>query len=130
MSKQVVMVLTLLRQNITQSVAADPYGIIQPSVSRISRRILPILEQVTCLHTSGDLADLAQDRVVLVDGTDVPTNASRLRSRRTTPAKDTATASACRSPRPSRAPMLAVSDPAQVDATTGGRSPIPAGKKR
>lgn len=41
MFKQVVMVLTLLRQNITQYVAADRYGISQPSVSRISRRILP-----------------------------------------------------------------------------------------
>ncbi len=33
--RQVVMVLTLLRQNMTQYVIADWYGISQPSVSRI-----------------------------------------------------------------------------------------------
>lgn len=60
---------------LTQYVAGDVYGISQPSVSdsRIYRRLLPILEQVTCLHTPGELADLAKGRMVLVDGTDVPT---------------------------------------------------------
>lgn len=71
--RQVVMVLMLLRQNMTQYVAADVHGISQPSVSRIYRRLLPIIEQVTCLHTPGELTDLAQGRIVLVDGTDVPT---------------------------------------------------------
>ncbi len=71
--RQVVMVLMLLRQNLTQYVIAYVFGISQPSVSRIYRRLLPIIEQVTCLHTPGDLADLAPGRIVLVDGTDVPT---------------------------------------------------------
>jgi hypothetical protein len=71
--KQVVMVLMLLRQNVTQYVIADMHGISQPTVSRIYRRLLPIIEQVTCLHTPGELVDLAEGRIVLVDGTDVPT---------------------------------------------------------
>lgn len=67
------MVLTLVRQNMTQYVIGDLYGVSQPTVSRVYRRLLPILEQVTCLHTPGELADLATGRIVLVDGTDVPT---------------------------------------------------------
>lgn len=35
--------------------------------------MLPLLEQVTCLHRPGDLNELAAGRIVLVDGTDVPT---------------------------------------------------------
>ncbi len=71
--RQVVMVLMLLRQNMTQYVAAEVFGISQPSVSRIYRRLLPLIEQVTCLHAPGELADLANGRIVLIDGTDVPT---------------------------------------------------------
>lgn len=71
--RQVVMTLTLLRQNLNQMAIGDLFQISQPSVSRIYRRLLPIIEQVTCLHTPGELVDLAAGRVVLVDGTDVPT---------------------------------------------------------
>lgn len=71
--RQVVLTLMLLRQNLPQTVAADMFGISQPTVSRIYRRMLPLLEQVTCMHRPGDLADLAIGRIVLIDGTDVPT---------------------------------------------------------
>lgn len=71
--RQVVMTLTLLRQNMAQTVVGDMFGISQPTVSRIYRRILPLLEQVTCLHSPGELAELAAGRIMLIDGTDVPT---------------------------------------------------------
>jgi hypothetical protein len=51
--RQVVMVLILLRQNLSQMAVADVFGISQPSVSRIYRRLLPLIEQVTCLHVPG-----------------------------------------------------------------------------
>lgn len=44
-------------------------------VSRIFRRILPLLEEVTCMYDPGDLANLSDGRVVLVDGADVPSRA-------------------------------------------------------
>lgn len=71
--QQVRLVLTILRQNLAQTVAGDLFGASQPTVSRIWRRLLPVLEQVTCLHRPGELADLARGRIVLVDGTLVPT---------------------------------------------------------
>jgi hypothetical protein len=71
--RQVVLALMLVRQNMPQTVAADLFGVSQPTVSRIYRRVLPLLEQVLCLHSPGDLATAAEGRVVLVDGTDVPT---------------------------------------------------------
>ena len=69
---QVVIALVLLRQNLNQMAVADLFGISQPTVSRIYRTILPLLEQVTCLHAP-DFTEAVQNRVVLVDGTDVPT---------------------------------------------------------
>jgi hypothetical protein len=71
--KQVVMVLILLRQNMGQMVVGDLFGVSQPTVSRIYRRLLPILDEVTCMHTPGLLSDLARGRTVLIDGTDIPT---------------------------------------------------------
>lgn len=73
--RQVELTLVVLRQNWTQCAVADMFGISQPTVSRIFRRMLPLIEEVTCMHRPGDLADLAVGRVVLVDGTDVPTRA-------------------------------------------------------
>lgn len=70
--RQVVLVLVLLRQNMTQAVAADLFGVSQPTVSRLYRAMLPLLEQVTCLHQPS-VPEAFTDRVVLVDGTDVPT---------------------------------------------------------
>ncbi|WP_439423164.1 hypothetical protein [Saccharothrix sp. HUAS TT10] len=38
----------LLRQNLAQTVAADWFGGSQPTVSRVFRRIAPLIGQVTC----------------------------------------------------------------------------------
>ncbi|MFT4085308.1 MAG: hypothetical protein QM638_22220 [Nocardioides sp.] len=66
------MVLTLLRQNMTQYMIADLHGTSQPTVWRIYRHLLPIIEEAICLRAPGELADLADGRIVLPDGTDVP----------------------------------------------------------
>lgn len=69
---QVVMVLLMLRQNPNQMTMGDLFGVSQPTVSRIWRRILPLLEEVTCLHGVA-LEEAVKNRVVLVDGTYIPT---------------------------------------------------------
>jgi hypothetical protein len=71
--RSVLLTLLLLRQNLTQTVAADLLGISQPTVSRIFRRIAPLIGQVTCLHTP-PLPDALAGRVVLVDGALIPTD--------------------------------------------------------
>ena len=70
--RQVVLVLVLVRQNLTQAVAGDMFGVSQPTVSRIYRALLPVIEQVTCLHQP-PVPEVFARRVVLVDGTDIPT---------------------------------------------------------
>jgi hypothetical protein len=70
--RQVVLVLVLLRQNMTQTVAGDMFGVSQPTVSRIYRALLPIIEQVIRLHQP-PVPEVFANRVVLVDGTDIPT---------------------------------------------------------
>ena len=70
--RQVVLVLTLVRQNINQACAADLFEVSQPTVSRIYRKLLPLIEQVVCVHQP-TLAEAFAKRIVLVDGTDVPT---------------------------------------------------------
>ena len=75
--RQVVLVLVLLRQNMIQSVAADLFGLSQPSVSRFYRRLVPIIDEVLAHHEPGDLGELAGKHTVLVDGTDVPTRRFR-----------------------------------------------------
>jgi predicted XRE-type DNA-binding protein len=59
--------LTLLGTNLSQAMVGEFFTVSQSTVSRVSRHVLPLLEQVTCLHRS-DLADVARGRVVLVDG--------------------------------------------------------------
>jgi transposase len=71
-SRSVLLTLVLLRHNLSQTVAGDLFGISQPTVSRIFRRFLSLIEQVLCLHTPA-LPDVLTGRVVLVDGTLVPT---------------------------------------------------------
>lgn len=70
--RSVLLTLLLLRQNLAQTVAADLLGISQPTVSRIFRRFAPLIGQVLCLHTP-PLPDVLPGRVVLVDGTLIPT---------------------------------------------------------
>ena len=69
--RQVVLTLVLLRSNMSQMLLADLHGISQPTMSRIYRRMVPLIEQVTCLHRP-PLPEVLRGRVVLVDGTLVP----------------------------------------------------------
>jgi hypothetical protein len=69
----VLLTLVLLRQNLAQTVAADLFGVSQPTVSRIFRRIAPLIGQVTCPHTP-PLPEALAGRVVLVDGALIPTD--------------------------------------------------------
>lgn len=70
--RMVVMTLILVRQNLNQMAVGDLFGVSQSTVSRIYRRFLPLIEQVLCLHVPS-LDEAIQGRLVLVDGTDVPT---------------------------------------------------------
>jgi hypothetical protein len=70
--RQVVLVLAIMRQNITQSTAGDLFGVSQTTVSRVWRRLRPVLELVTAHHRP-QVAEAFCKRTVLVDGTDVPT---------------------------------------------------------
>ncbi|HEX3825980.1 MAG TPA: transposase family protein [Sporichthyaceae bacterium] len=70
--RQVELVLVLLRQNTTQAAAADLFGVSQPTVSRVYRALRPVLEQVTSRHQPA-VPEVFARRVVIVDGTDVPT---------------------------------------------------------
>ncbi len=69
--QRVVLTLVLLRQNLNQMAVADWFGVSQPTVSRIYRAMLPLIEQVTCNHRPS-LPEVLRGRVVLVDGTLVP----------------------------------------------------------
>lgn len=70
--RSVLLTLVLLRQNLAQTVAADWFGVSQPTVSRIFRRIAPLIGQVLCVHTP-PLPEALAGRVVLVDGALIPT---------------------------------------------------------
>src|SRR5438270_555398 len=50
----------------------DLFGVSQPTVSRVVRGILPLIGEALCLHVP-DLEQAIRGRLVLVDGTDVPT---------------------------------------------------------
>lgn len=70
--RSVLLTLVLLRQNLAQTVAADWFGVSQPTVSRVFRRFAPLIGQALCLHTP-PLPDALRGRVVLVDGALIPT---------------------------------------------------------
>lgn len=70
--RSVLLTLLLVRQNLSQTVVGDLFGISQPTVSRIFRRYLPLIEQALCLHTP-PLPQALRGRVVVVDGTLIPT---------------------------------------------------------
>lgn len=69
---QVLLTLLLLRQNISQMFAAEIFGVSQPTVSRIYRAMVPLLNQACCMHGL-TLAQAVDTRPVAVDGTYVPT---------------------------------------------------------
>lgn len=71
--RQVELVLLLARQNVSQMVAGDLFGVSQPTVSRIWRRLVPVLAQVLCMSGLSLAAGAANGRLLLVDGTYVPT---------------------------------------------------------
>ena len=71
--RQVEITLVLLRQNMSQTVVADLFGISQPSVSRIWRRMLGLMDAVTMFTGISLEQSLAQGHLVLVDGTYIPT---------------------------------------------------------
>jgi hypothetical protein len=70
--RAVVITLMYVRQNLSQSAVGDLFGISQPTVSRIYRGVLPLVGEVLCLHVP-DLREAIRGRIVLVDGTLVPT---------------------------------------------------------
>jgi len=70
--RQVVMVLILIRQNLSQMAVGDLFGVSQPTVSRIYRKLMPLIEQVIG-SVRPELPEVFKGRIVLVDGTDVPT---------------------------------------------------------
>src|SRR5687768_2419762 len=69
---QVVLTLVLLRHNLPQTLVGDLFSVSQPTVSRIIRRILPLLVEVVS-SWGCTLTEVIKDRVVLVDGTLIPT---------------------------------------------------------
>lgn len=71
--QQVALTLILLRQNISQMVAGDMYGVSQPTVSRIHQRIVPLLEVVLAFTGISLEQAVSQKHLILVDGTYVPT---------------------------------------------------------
>lgn len=71
--KQVIITLILLRQNATQALVADLFMISQPTVSRIYRRMIPLLGKVL-QFTGISLAEaVRQEHLLLIDGTYIPT---------------------------------------------------------
>ena len=70
--RQVVITLILVRQNLSQVAVADLCGMSQPTVSRIYRRVLPVMDQALSVYVP-EFSEVSDGRVVLVDGTDVPT---------------------------------------------------------
>jgi hypothetical protein len=70
--RAVVMTLVYVRQNLNQAAIGDLFGVSQPTVSRVYRGILPLIGEALCLHVP-DLEEAIRGRLVLVDGTDVPT---------------------------------------------------------
>lgn len=70
--RAVVITLVYVRKNLSQAAIGDLFGVSQPTVSRTYRGILPLIGEVLCLHVP-DLEEALRGRLVLVDGTDVPT---------------------------------------------------------
>jgi hypothetical protein len=70
--RAVVLTLVYVRQNLNQAAVGDLFGVSQPTVSRVYRGILPLIGEALCLHVP-DLKEALRGRLVLVDGTDVPT---------------------------------------------------------
>jgi hypothetical protein len=70
--RAIMLTLLYVRQNLNQGAVGDLFGVSQPTVSRVYRGILPLIGEALCLHVP-DLNEAIRGRLVLVDGTDVPT---------------------------------------------------------
>ena len=70
--RAVVMTLVYVRQNLNQAAIGDLFGVSQSTVSRVYRGVLPLIGEALCLHIP-DLREAIRGRLVLLDGTDVPT---------------------------------------------------------
>jgi hypothetical protein len=70
--RAVVLTLFLLRHDNAQDVAGELFGCSQATVSRVFRRIRPLLEQVTAARAA-EVATQARRSAVLVDGFIAPT---------------------------------------------------------
>lgn len=70
--RSVVLTVVRVRQNLSQTVAGDLVDGSQPTAARTYRRFLLLVGQALCRHVP-DLAEAVRGRLVLVDGTDVPT---------------------------------------------------------
>jgi hypothetical protein len=70
--RAVVLTLFLMRRNEAQAVAGELFGCSQSTVSRVVRRLRPLLRQVTA-DFSGQIRQQAKRSAVLVDGFLAPT---------------------------------------------------------
>jgi hypothetical protein len=70
--RAVVLTLFLLRRNESQAVAAELFGCSQATVSRVTRRLRPLLGQATA-ELAGQVRSQAKRSAVLVDGFLAPT---------------------------------------------------------
>jgi transposase len=70
--EQVHLTLLLLRTNITQQLAADIFGVSQPTVSLVKSRVEPLIAHALA-DVGVPLAEAARGRTLVVDGTHIPT---------------------------------------------------------
>lgn len=71
--RQVVITLTMLRNNPSQMFMADMVGVSQPTICRIYHRVCLLLEKVLALTGITLTEAVSQKHLVLVDGTYIPT---------------------------------------------------------
>lgn len=69
--QQLRIVLHLLRHNVRQAFIADQYDISQPTVSRIYRKLMPLISMALALEAPDLKEALARGESLIVDGTDV-----------------------------------------------------------
>jgi hypothetical protein len=71
-ARQLEVVLVMARQNVTEMVAAEMFGVSQSTVSRIKERVEPVVRQVLA-YLEMTLSEGRLGRVLIVDGTFIPT---------------------------------------------------------
>lgn len=71
--QQVELTLVLARHNISQALSADMYGISQSTVSRVGRRMVPLVTHVLAMTGMSLAQAVTQGGLLLVDGTPIPT---------------------------------------------------------